>query len=79
MNKNLVAFTVCLIFLSVLISWSVVQFANPSYLYLIVGVLASIVTGITVTRVFVDLASLLGLDAAITRVAVGGRPASERA
>ncbi len=46
---------------------------------LIVGVLASIVTGITVTRVFVDLASLLGLDAAITRVAVGGRPASERA
>jgi protein-export membrane protein SecD len=46
---------------------------------LIVGVLASIVTGITVTRVFVDLASLLGLDAAITRVAVGGRSASERA
>ncbi len=46
---------------------------------LIVGVLASIVTGITVTRVFVDLASLIGLDAAITRVAVGGRAASERA
>jgi preprotein translocase subunit SecD len=46
---------------------------------LIVGVLASIVTGITVTRVFVDLASLIGLDGAITRVAVGGRAASERA
>jgi len=40
MNKNLVAFTVCLIFLSVLISWAAVQFASPSYLYLIVGVLA---------------------------------------
>ena len=40
MNKNLVAFTVCLIFLSVLVSWAAVQFASPSYLFLIVGMLA---------------------------------------
>lgn len=40
MNKNLVAFTVCLIILSVLISWAAIQFANPSALFLIVGMLA---------------------------------------
>ena len=40
MNKNLVAFVFCLIALSILISWGVAQYATPSFLFLIVTLLA---------------------------------------
>ncbi len=45
---------------------------------LIVGVFFSILTGIFVTRILVDLASAIGLDGAITRVAMERTVAGER-
>jgi hypothetical protein len=41
MNKNLAAFTFCLIVMSVLVSYVTVQYTAPSFLFLIVTVLAS--------------------------------------
>ncbi len=46
---------------------------------LIVGVLASLFTGIIVTRILVDAASSIGLEAAISRLGMGRRGAVERA
>ena len=39
MNRNLIAFTFSLIALMMLTSWGIIQFASPSYLYLIVSLL----------------------------------------
>jgi hypothetical protein len=41
MNKNLAGFAFCLIVLSILVSWAILQYAAPSFLFLIVTVLAA--------------------------------------
>jgi len=41
MNKNLAAFAFCIIAFSVLFSWGVVRYAAPSFLFLIVTILAA--------------------------------------